>query len=54
MRREFADCKFQNIVIDEADEAKFLERPYELAPGNDAPLHIAHTQQAFEIIDLPG
>jgi hypothetical protein len=45
---------FENKIIDEADQAELFDRRNKIASGDDAPLRIAHSQQAFKIIDPAG
>ena len=54
MPREFLDSKFENVVIYESDQTQLFDRRDEFAARNDAAPHIAHAQQAFEIIRLSG
>ena len=51
---EFIERLFEDITIDDPDEAKLFESRDELGGGDDIPLLVAHSQQALEIIDLPG
>src|SRR5215469_1067416 len=43
-------CK--NILIDEPDHADLLEWSNECTAGDDGPLRIAHSQQAFEVVGV--
>jgi hypothetical protein len=52
MPRELPDSEVENIVINEPDQTQLFHRRDEFAAGDDASPHIAHTQQAFEIIRL--
>ena len=52
MPREFPDSEFENVVINESDQTQLFDRRDEFAAGDDASPHIAHAQQAFEIIRL--
>ena len=51
---QFLDRFFENIAVDQADQALFLDDRDELGTGDDASRLVAHPQQAFEIIDPSG
>ena len=53
MPSKFPDSELENVVIDESDQTQLFDRRDEFAADDDAPPHIAHAQQALEIIRLP-
>ena len=50
MPGEFPDSEFENVVVNEAYQTQLFDRRDKVAAGDDASPHIAHAQQAFEII----
>ncbi len=54
VRREFLDCPFESVAVYGSDQTEFLDDGDKFASRDDGPLLVAHSQQAFEIIDHSG
>jgi len=52
MPRELPDSKLENLVVNKSNQTQLFDRRDEFAPCNDVAPHIAHAEQAFEIIRL--